>query len=73
MKSNERMKNERRTPMLARPLPSSPFPPGVDMRALIGWGAQGGPGGGGRILLSFRGTASMENVKTDLKVRINYS
>lgn len=44
--------------------------PAVDMRVLIGWGrGNGGPdGGGGRLVLAFRGTASFENVVTDLKV-----
>lgn len=42
--------------------------PAVDMRVLIGWGrANGGPDGG-RLVLAFRGTASFENVVTDLKV-----
>lgn len=42
--------------------------PAVDMRALIGWGGEGGDGGG-QIVIAFRGTASFENIKTDLKVR----
>lgn len=37
-----------------------------DVRTLLGWNRRGG----GEVVITFRGTASFENVKTDLKVRL---
>lgn len=40
----------------------------TDTKCLVAWGQGGGSGGGGTIVVGFRGTASMANVLADIKV-----